>query len=136
MVTSNPAKGDAGHGDFCTPSYIEIQRANCWLSLGRPDRAAPVFEQALTGLPDAYQRDRGLAQAQLAIAYAGINEYDQAAAHAASALSVARSSGSARTMYETVSAVNALGPSDASPAVAELFDAIAEELELWHGERS
>lgn len=138
FAASRQTKGDArsGHGDFCTPSYIEIQRANCWLSLDRPDRAAPVFEQALTELPDAYQRDRGLTQARLAMAYAGIREYDEAAEHAASALSVARGSGSARTMHETVSAINALGAVHASPAVTELFDAMGEDPELWRGEHS
>lgn len=138
FAASQQTKGDArsGHGDFCTPSYIEIQRANCWLSLNRPDRAAPVFAQALTELPDAYQRDRGLAQARLAMAYAGIQEYDEAAKHAASALSVARGSGSARTMHETISAVNALGAVHGSPAVTELFDAIGEGPELERGEHS
>ncbi|MFJ5306206.1 hypothetical protein [Streptomyces sp. NPDC088350] len=129
FAASPDTKGDArsGHGDFCTASYIEIQRANCWLTLGRPDLAVPLFETALDELPDAYQRDRGLAQARLALAYAGIREYDSAAAQATSALSVARSSGSLRTMHETVSAVNALGEVQTSQAVSQLFDAIKEE---------
>lgn len=129
FAASPDTKGDArtGHGDFCTASYIEIQRANCWLTLGRPDLAVPLFETALTELPDAYQRDRGLAQARLARAYTGIREYDSAAAQATSALSIARSSGSPRTMHETVSAVNALGEVHTSQAVSQLFDTIKEE---------
>jgi tetratricopeptide (TPR) repeat protein len=125
-------KGDArsGHGDFCTGSYIEIQRANCWLTLGRPDLAVPAFEAALNHLPDAYQRDRGLAQARLAKAYAGIREYDQAAVQARSALSIARSAGSMRTMHETISAVNTLGGAHTSQAVSELFDAIEEGMDF------
>jgi len=121
-------RGDAksGHGDFCTASYIEIQRANCWITLGRFDLAVPIFESALTELPDAYQRDRGLAQSRLALAYTGVQKYDQAAAHATSALSIARASGSVRTMEETVAAANALGKVHTSPAVTELFDAIEE----------
>lgn len=129
FAASPDTKGDArsGHGDFCTASYIEIQRANCWLTLGRPDLAVPIFETALDELPDAYQRDRGLAQARLALAYAGIREYDSAAAQATSALGIARSSGSLRTMHETISAVNALGDVQTSQAVSQLFDAIKEE---------
>ncbi|WP_247614958.1 hypothetical protein [Streptomyces tagetis] len=129
FAASPDTKGDAraGHGDFCTASYIEIQRANCWLTLGRPDRAVPLFEAALDELPDAYQRDRGLAQARLALAYVGTREYDSAAAKAASALSIARSSGSLRTMHETVSAINALGEVHTSQAVSQLFDTIEEE---------
>ncbi|WP_405816390.1 hypothetical protein OG241_17545 [Streptomyces sp. NBC_01390] len=129
FAASPDTKGDArtGHGDFCTASYIEIQRANCWLTLGRPDLAVPLFETALDELPDAYQRDRGLAQARLALAYAGVREYDSAAAQATSALSIARSSGSLRTMHETVFAVNALGEVHTSQSVSQLFDAIKEE---------
>ncbi|MFI6702044.1 hypothetical protein ACIBJC_24265 [Streptomyces sp. NPDC050509] len=122
-------KGDArsGHGDFCTPSYLEIQRANCWLTLDRPDLAAPVFERALAELPGAYQRDRGLAQARLAMAYAGIKAYDEAATQATSALDIARSSGSARTMDETMAAANTLRAAPASRAVSELLETIKEE---------
>ncbi|MEU6223041.1 hypothetical protein [Streptomyces sp. NPDC047042] len=129
FAASPNTKGDArtGHGDFCTASYLEIQRANCWLSLGRPDLAVPLFETALDELPGAYQRDRGLAQARLALAYAGMREYDSAAAQATSALSIARSSGSLRTLHETVYAVNALGRGHTSQAVSQLFDAIKEE---------
>ncbi|MDX6239882.1 MAG: hypothetical protein QOG10_4697, partial [Kribbellaceae bacterium] len=40
------AAGDArtGHGSFCTASYIEVQRAGCWLTLGKPDRAISLYE--------------------------------------------------------------------------------------------
>ncbi|MFE7126007.1 hypothetical protein [Streptomyces sp. NPDC057617] len=132
FAASPDTKGDArtGHGDFCTASYIEIQRANCWLTLGRPDLAVPVFEAALNEVPDVYQRDRGLAQARLALAYAGVREYDSAAAQATSALSIARSSGSVRTMHETVSAVNALGEVQTSQAVSQLFEEIREGADL------
>ncbi|WP_338687622.1 XRE family transcriptional regulator [Streptomyces acidiscabies] len=128
FAASPDTRGDAksGHGDFCTASYIEIQRANCWITLGRLDLAVPIFEAALNELPDAYQRDRGLAQSRLALAYTGVQEYDQAAAQAASALSIARASGSMRTMRETVTAANALGRVHTSQAVTELFDAIEE----------
>ncbi len=128
FAASPDATGDArsGHGDFCTASYIEIRRGNCWLSLGRPDRAVPVFQRALAALPDVYQRDRGFSQARLAMAHIGNREYEEAASQAASALEMARSSGSTRTLHEAVSAVNALGAAHSSPAVSELFDAIAE----------
>jgi tetratricopeptide (TPR) repeat protein len=122
------SSGDArsGHGDFCTPSYIEIQRANCWLNLSRPDRAVSTFQTALAGLPDVYQRDRGLAQARLAMAYVGIQEYEQAAAETASVLDMARDSGSGRSLQEAVKAVNALAAASNVPAVRDLLDAVKE----------
>jgi tetratricopeptide (TPR) repeat protein len=128
FAASPDAKGDArsGHRDFCTPSYIEARRGNCWLDLLRPDLAIPVFQTALAGLPDVYQRDRGFTQARLALAYVGVQEYEEAANQAASALSVARSSGSLRTLSEAVSAVNAIGAVHNSPAVSDLFDTIKD----------
>lgn len=36
--------GDAreGHGSYCTPGYIEIQRGHCWLAAGQPKKAIPL----------------------------------------------------------------------------------------------
>lgn len=128
FAASVDSSGDArsGHGDFCTPSYIEIQRANCWLNLSRPDRAVATFQTALAELPDVYQRDRGFAQARLAMAYVGIREYEQAAAEAASVLDMARGSGSGRTLQEAVTAINALAAASNVPAVRDLLDAVKE----------
>ncbi|GAA0489657.1 hypothetical protein ACFQ2B_25060 [Streptomyces stramineus] len=116
----------SGHGDFCTPGYVEIQRANCWLNLSRPDLAVPALERSLAELPCVYQRDRGLTQARLAMTYAGIHEYEEAASQAESSLRIARSSGSGRTLQETVAAINSLAMASNVPAVRGLFDAIKE----------
>lgn len=117
--------GRSGHGDFATPAYLEGQRAYCWLLLSRPRRAAPILSTAVDGLPDVYQRDRGLAQARLATLYAQIGEIDQAVDEANAALTSARLSGSARTFRETIRAVNALQPARSHRRVAELIEAVA-----------
>lgn len=128
FAASGKSTGDArsGHGDFCTVSYIEVQRANCWLSLSRPDRAVATFQRALAELPEVYQRDRGFAQARLAMAYVDAQEYEQAAAEAGSALHMARSSGSGRTLQEAVAAINGLAAASNIPAVKDLFGAVKE----------
>jgi hypothetical protein len=48
--------GDArsGHGAFCTSTYIEVQRADCWVHLRRPQRAVATYEGVLANLPAAY----------------------------------------------------------------------------------
>ncbi|MET9083174.1 hypothetical protein ABZX77_14970 [Streptomyces sp. NPDC004237] len=117
--------GRSGHGDFATPAYLEGQRAYCWLLLRKPRRAAPMLGAALDGLPDVYQRDRGLAHARLAISYAQIGEIDQAVAEANTALTSARLSGSGRTLHETIRAVKALQPVNTHRGVAELIEAVA-----------
>jgi hypothetical protein len=127
------ADARSGHGDFCTASYIEIQRANCWLRLSRPELAVPIFERELARLPEAYRRDRGLAQARLAGAYAGIREYEQATRYASSALHIGRASGSARTVVEAVSAVNTISAAHSSAELSELFDTFRELPEFTNG---
>ncbi len=113
--------GRTGHGDFCTPSYIEVQRANCWLTLGRPDRAIPILERSMTEVPNVYHRDHGQAQIRLSKAYAGVGQYDAAAAQAASAFRIARSLGSTRMLIEAVSVARLITSECDAPAVSDLL---------------
>lgn len=55
---ASDTRGDAheGHGSYCTPSYIEIQRANCWSTTGKPKKAISRYEKSLDTLPAVYQR--------------------------------------------------------------------------------
>jgi transcriptional regulator with XRE-family HTH domain len=88
--------GDAreGHGSYCTPGYIEIQRGHCWLAAGQPKKAIPLYENSLRTLPTVYQRNRAATLTRLAMAYASDSEPEQAANTAHEALPVARSAGS------------------------------------------
>jgi transcriptional regulator with XRE-family HTH domain len=119
--------GDArgGHGSFCTTSYIELQRADCWLTLGNPDRAIHLYETTMPLLPTVYRRDRGKALGRLASAYVAIDEPEQAARVASEALDIAESVGSARTLAE-IHAVGKQLTSDRQLApVADLLDELA-----------
>ncbi|MEU6290263.1 hypothetical protein [Streptomyces sp. NPDC046988] len=118
--------GRSGHGDFATEAYLEGQRANCWLLLGRPDRAVPILSTALAALPLVYRRDRGLLLARLATAHARNGALDQAVDLARQALVVARSGGSKRTLRETIAAVDAMRAAPDTPGVAELVRAVAQ----------
>lgn len=121
--------GDAheGHGSYCTADHIELQRAACWLALGQPKKAIRLYEQAIPGLPVVYQRNRATALSQLAVAYLGDGNLDQAASTAHSALPVARSSGAGRTLGEIRSVGAELAPHRALPAVAALLDDLRSE---------
>ncbi|MEU6349917.1 hypothetical protein ABZ896_11385 [Streptomyces sp. NPDC047072] len=116
--------GRSGHGDFATPAYLEGQRANCWLLLSRPDRAVPLLAASLSELPEIYRRDRGLIHARLAASYARTGEIEHAVEQAHLALAVARGAGSARTLRETITAVDAMGPANGNARVAELAEAV------------
>ncbi|CCH29322.1 helix-turn-helix transcriptional regulator [Actinosynnema sp. NPDC047251] len=107
-----------GHGSFCTPAYLELQRAACWLAAGRPDRAVRVYEETLPTLPSAYRRDRGLALSRFATAAARVDEPEYAVHLAEQALDIARSAGSARTEKILRTVVDLLAPRRSIPAVA------------------
>lgn len=128
---ANDSAGDAreGHGSYCTPSYIEIQRANCWLVGGKRERAIVLYEQSLQGLSVVYQRSRAAALSQLAVAYASNGQLDQAARAARAALPVARSGGSMRIVEEIVSTGRGLAPHKKIQEVAALL----HELESSEG---
>lgn len=119
--------GDArsGHGAFCTVSYIELQRAECWLTLSRPRRAVPTYESALADLPAAYHRDRGYGLAQLSAALVAIDEPERAASVASEALAIASGCGSGRTLRRIRAVLGQLRPHATLPCVVQLFDDLA-----------
>lgn len=94
--------GDArhGHGSFCTETYLELQRAHCWTTLGKPQRAIQLYETVLPSLPPVYRRDRGMACSRFARAYVHAGQPEAAADIGRKALAIARSSGSLRTEHE------------------------------------
>lgn len=119
--------GDArsGQGAFCTASYIELQRAECWLALSRPQRAVPTYESALADLPAVYNRDRGHGLAQLSAALVAINEPERAASVASEALAIASGCGSGRTLRRIRVVGSQLRPHVKLSCVAQLFDDLA-----------
>lgn len=94
--------GDAreGHGSFCTATYIELQRATCWLRLGHPRRAVELYEVTLPSLPSVYRRDHGVALSRYSAAHLAAGHAEQAASIASDALTIALDVGSQRTLHE------------------------------------
>jgi transcriptional regulator with XRE-family HTH domain/tetratricopeptide (TPR) repeat protein len=116
--------GDAreGHGSYCTPGYIEIQRGHCWLAAGQPKKAISLYEDSLRALPTVYQRNRTATLTRLAVAYAADSQPEQAASTAHKALPIARSAGSKRIVGEIKKVGTELIPYRELPAVAVLLD--------------
>jgi diaminohydroxyphosphoribosylaminopyrimidine deaminase / 5-amino-6-(5-phosphoribosylamino)uracil reductase len=91
---------DEGPGRYCTPAYVEIQRAATWIELGRPERAIDLFEDSLARLPSVHRRDRGVYLARLASAYALSGSPDTSVPKGWEALTVAQATGSRRITTE------------------------------------
>lgn len=101
-------RDDALDMAYCTPTYIEMQRANCLLELGDPLTAVAMFESELRALPPVYRNDQGVYLSRLARAYAVSGEPEQAAVAADRALSIAIDTESARAIAELSAADKAL----------------------------
>ncbi|MGW1071478.1 hypothetical protein [Streptomyces sp. NPDC002537] len=107
---------------YCTPTYIEIQRANCWIDLGDPRRAIELFERELEELPKVYRNDRGVYLARLARAYVTAREPDSGAEAALKALGIVRQTRSARTFAELSTLASAMESQRSLPTVATFIE--------------
>lgn len=81
---------------YCSPAYVESERANWWVTLGKPGRAVEYFETILGSWDDRFLRDRGLYLARLALAYASSGEPESACQVGMEAVDIAQATGSGR----------------------------------------
>lgn len=114
--------------EYCTPAYVEMEAADCWMVLGQPARAVTIFEAGLSSWPANYRRDRGVHLARLASAHAACGELDAAQAVAVEAASVTSETVSARAMRELHSVVTQLSDSGHPLDLGSLDDALPDGL--------
>jgi tetratricopeptide (TPR) repeat protein len=122
-------RGDYGEDDraltaYCTPSYIEGEAAACWTILGQHDKAVRILEHGLAAWPAAYQRDRGLNLARLAVAHAAAQDPERACAAAQEAATIIKDANSARALAELGRLPAMLTPWADLSAVADLEEVL------------
>lgn len=103
----NQALAAASRGDdadsiagYCSVAYIEMEAANCNVSLERPGQAVEIYQDSLNHWPAVQERDRGLCLARLATANALLEDVEGAHHAAEQALGIAQRTGSARILNE------------------------------------
>lgn len=122
-LTSVMAGGEAEpHAGYCSPSYVQMEGANAWSRLGRPDKAVELLTDALDAWPEGNQRDKGMGIARLATAQAMGGDVDAACAAARQAAGVVQAAPSARAIAELSSVRARLAPWRSSREVAEVTD--------------
>jgi transcriptional regulator with XRE-family HTH domain len=119
-----PDDGPDGLTDYCTPSYIGMEAANCWSRLGRFDAAVATYERSLPTWPISLRRDQGLCLARLTNAYAGRGDFERAAATGRQAVDVVRSATSSRALNELQRVRVRLAPLRRHAEVSDLSDRI------------
>ncbi|MBZ4321133.1 hypothetical protein [Streptomyces huiliensis] len=138
-LASQPDAGPASGVDtsYCTPEYVEIQRATCRSGLGEPEKAIAAFQAQLAGLPPIYRNDRGVYLARLARAYTCAGEHGQAVGTATQALTIASQTGSARTMAELTAVADAVRAHCTDQEVSTFlarFETISNRLSTGHAQ--
>ncbi|MDX3433892.1 helix-turn-helix transcriptional regulator [Streptomyces sp. ME01-18a] len=114
-------------GVWLNEQYVEVHRAHGLEALGKHAEAAQIFTIAIEALPEGYHRDRGVYMARAAVAHAGADAPDEAAAAGLQALTVANETGSGRIVRELERLDKALIPWQRQPEVAEFrvrFDSL------------
>lgn len=121
MVTANGVSQNAPSlVPYVTPSYIEMEAANCYLRLGRHSDALGILTQSVQAWPTGSQeRDRGLALARLATAYAGAYEVEMAVTTGHAALKVLAETRSARMLTQIHDLRRELAPVWDNPTVRD-----------------
>lgn len=105
---------------YCTSSYIEMEAAQCWITLGRPDLALTTLRRGLPSWRSNFRRDFGLCLARLAAAHAGVGEPGPALDVARQAITIARETGSHRTVLQLRQATDLLTGVGAAEQAEEL----------------
>jgi tetratricopeptide (TPR) repeat protein len=95
-LANQPPQDDKDIARYCTPSYIEMEAANCWVELERPKEAIKTLHQGLSVWKPEFRRDLGLCLSRLAVAYAVSEQPDNAVAVAQQSLSIAENTQSRR----------------------------------------
>jgi len=100
VADAAPPDDRIGLAAHCDVGYLHAQRGSCMVRLGRPRAAVGAFDEALSCWPSDYRRERGLYLARKSRALLSAGEPCEAAVTGSEALSIVRTTGSARTLDE------------------------------------
>ena len=131
VLTHGAAPESASLVPYVTSSYIEMEAANCYLRLGKHSDALDILNRSIAAWPAGTQeRDRGLALARLATAYAGAHEVEEAVNTGHAALKVLEVTRSARILTQMHDLRRELAPVWDTPAVRN-FNRAFKETTAW-----
>jgi len=111
---------------YLDEAELAAKFAFCWAALGRNDKAVVLFEQALAGQQDHYQRNRALYSMYLARAYAANGQEERAGQVGLTALADLEEVTSVRVFDEAGRLRRELASAGRAPAVREYADAFDE----------
>ncbi|MFC7550716.1 hypothetical protein [Plantactinospora sp. GCM10030261] len=117
---ARPVDGPDDLTAYCDLSYIGMEAANCWKTLGRFDTAIATYSRSLENWPGSLRRDQGLCLSRLTSALAGREDIERACDVGRQAVEVVRSATSGRALTELQRVQVQLAPWRRREGVSEL----------------
>ncbi|WP_258079867.1 helix-turn-helix domain-containing protein [Nocardia cyriacigeorgica] len=106
---------------YCSPEYVTMEAAHCWIELGRPEQALAVLQPRLAAWGTESRRDLGMGLARLSTAYAGVGSWEEtleAASYAATIVADTRSHRTLAQLRTTETVLVAAGQPDTARELA------------------
>jgi transcriptional regulator with XRE-family HTH domain len=122
QATEGMTQQETDYAPYCTPSYVEMEAGACWLRLGAPESAVPVFEDSRARWTAVEQvRDHALCLARLATAYAMTGQPGLACTVAEELVAIASGLGSIRVVIQVADLRTSLAPWRKASDVTDLL---------------
>ena len=113
--------------NYCTPTYVAVQRAAVLGILGRFGDALAEYDQVLNDWPRSFRREFGLHMARRTVVAARAGIVDTAIESGTTALQIARDTHSRRTVRELGMGISHLNSHGAVPGLRAFLDEVATE---------
>ncbi|MEV0681925.1 hypothetical protein AB0I60_35930 [Actinosynnema sp. NPDC050436] len=114
-------------GSYCTSSYVAVQRAAVFSTLGDHRRALDEYDHVMQQWPRSFHRERGLHLARRTVVAARAGLPEAALESGTEALKIARDTQSRRTVRELKTSVGLMLRWRALPSVDEFIRAVTSE---------
>jgi transcriptional regulator with XRE-family HTH domain len=111
-AAAEPATEPDDLAAYCSPAYVSMEAAHCWIQMGHPDKALTLMQQRLDDWSADNRRDLGMGLARLSTAHAGVGSWPETMEVAAHAATIVADTGSYRTLrqlYTTATVLRVAG---------------------------
>ncbi|WP_433709680.1 XRE family transcriptional regulator [Nocardia sp. CA-084685] len=119
-AASEPPDGQDDLAGYCSPAYVAMEAAHCWIKLGHPEKALTILEQRLSDWSADSRRDLGMGLARLSTAHAGVGSWSEAVEVAGYAATIVADTGSHRTLNQLRTTATVLHAAGQTGAAREL----------------
>ncbi|MBF6083162.1 helix-turn-helix domain-containing protein [Nocardia cyriacigeorgica] len=112
---------------YCSPEYVTMEAAHCWIGLGQPEQALAILQPRLAAWSTESRRDLGMGLARLCTAYAGVGSWEEtleAASYAATIVADTRSHRTLAQLHATENVLVAAGQPDIARELAHCVRAV------------